>query len=166
MPDVAFLSTVEFGRRVDVSATTAWRTCQRHPGFAVQTLGSAGPPRGESPAKENWREAELDLSVIVLVTMLPTIRNDASTLRFDDQTYRRIWMRAILLFTTYAALATSSALASHAVISPNIHHHPVVAYERHAERFSLDGAECVAKTFQVKSTDGELVTGKSVDCQE
>jgi hypothetical protein len=75
-------------------------------------------------------------------------------------------MRPILILTTCFALVTSSALASNPVVSPNIRHHPVASYERHAERFSLDGAECVATPFQVKGTDGELVTGKSVDCQE
>jgi hypothetical protein len=75
-------------------------------------------------------------------------------------------MRKILILTTCFALATSSALASNADVSPNIRHHLVASYERHAERFNLNGAECVAKPFEVRSTDGELVTGKSVDCQE
>ena len=75
-------------------------------------------------------------------------------------------MRSILILTTCFALATSSALASNVIVSPNIRQYPVASYERHAERFNLDGAECVAKPFELRATDGELVTGKSVDCQE
>ena len=57
MSDTAFLSTVEFGRRVGMSATSAWRVCQRHPGFAIRAGGTYRIPvnhaerveRGERP---------------------------------------------------------------------------------------------------------------------
>lgn len=57
MSDAAFLSTAEFGRRVGISATSAWRVCQRHPGFAVRAGGTYRIPvshaerieRGERP---------------------------------------------------------------------------------------------------------------------
>ena len=39
-PTRAFLSTAEFGRRVGISATSGWRVCQRHPGFAVRAGGT------------------------------------------------------------------------------------------------------------------------------
>jgi hypothetical protein len=76
-------------------------------------------------------------------------------------------MRALLILTMFGAVAASSAFASSDVIvSPNSRHHLAASYERHAERFNLDGAECVARPFQMKSADGQWVTGKSVDCQE
>ena len=57
MSDAAFLSTVEFAGRVGISATTAWRTCLRHPGFAIRAGGTYRIPvihaerveRGERP---------------------------------------------------------------------------------------------------------------------
>lgn len=57
MSEAAFLSTVEFASRVGISATTAWRTCARNPGFAIRAGGTYRIPvchvqrveRGERP---------------------------------------------------------------------------------------------------------------------
>ncbi len=55
---VKFVSTGELARRTGVSPTTAWRTCVRHPGFALRVGGTFRIPevhvqrveRGEFPA--------------------------------------------------------------------------------------------------------------------
>jgi hypothetical protein len=53
-----FVSTAELARRTGVSRITAWRTCIRHPGFAMRVGGTFRIPeahvrrveRGEFPA--------------------------------------------------------------------------------------------------------------------
>jgi len=53
-----FVSTAELARRTGVSRITAWRTCVRHPAFAVRVGGTFRIPeihvqrveRGEFPA--------------------------------------------------------------------------------------------------------------------
>jgi hypothetical protein len=54
----SFVSTAELARRTGVSRITAWRTCTRHPGFAMRVGGTFRIPeahvrrveRGEFPA--------------------------------------------------------------------------------------------------------------------
>ena len=58
MSDAAFLSTVEFAARVGVSATTAWRTCQRHPGFAVRAGGTYRIPVSHAERVERGQRPE------------------------------------------------------------------------------------------------------------
>ena len=58
MQSPTFVSTAELARRTGVSRITAWRTCVRHPGFAVRVGGTFRTPeahvrrveRGEFPA--------------------------------------------------------------------------------------------------------------------
>lgn len=56
--DAAFLSTAEFGRRVGISGTTAWRTCQRNPGFAIRAGGTYRIPLGHVERLERGERPE------------------------------------------------------------------------------------------------------------
>ena len=58
MSDAAFLSTVEFAGRVGISATTAWRTCLRHPGFAIRAGGTYRIPVAHAERVEHGERPE------------------------------------------------------------------------------------------------------------
>jgi hypothetical protein len=88
MHSSGFVSTAELARRTGVSRITAWRTCIRHPGFAMRVGGTFRIPeahvrrveRGEVPATiaANLRSARHDRP---LIAETPDIPNAESKLR-------------------------------------------------------------------------------------